>query len=382
MHDGGAGLGEPRALALREVDAVREQAAAAQQAEAVVDIGVVLRPGKQPPHERALALALGEVAVYVAVGVPRGERAGPAELRLGGGHREPHGDRVAQPAAAVPALDQRLAVAYAGVRIVAQRLRGVAIHHRLAADDGDAPALRRREQDLGGGPVHGGEDHRGGGAVLRETVEEGIGRYARVRRRGVAALLREGEAVQPVQQVPARRGQHPMLRKVDVGVDEARQHQRLAVVVGREDAEPLRQPGRVAAPDDAPVPGDRDRPAAMEPDRALRPDHGGIVAEGQHRAADHPSVMPCTHGVTRSRWPIPLADPAGCWSSGWRSRMRRAHGATRSSMRNRRMRSTFARAAARSVSASLPIRASNAARIASFVAPFTAKMNGKPKRLR
>ena len=242
--------------------------------------------------------------MYVAVGMPRGERAGRAELRLGGGHREAHGDRVAQPAAAVPALDQGLAVAYAGVRIVAQRLRGVAIHHRLAADDGDAPALRRREEDLGGGSVHGGEDHRGGGAVLHETVEESLGRYARVRRRGVAALLREGEAVQPVEQVPARRGQHPMLRKVDVGVDEARQHQRLAVVVGREGAEPLRQPRRVAAPDDAPVPGDRDRPAAMEPDRALRPDHGGVVAEGQHRAADHPSVMLCAHGVTRFRWSL------------------------------------------------------------------------------
>ena len=79
------------------------------------------------------------------------------------------------------------------------------------------------------------------------------------------------------------------------------------------------------------------------------------------------------HGVTRFRWLSVM------WMEG---RVCRAHGATRSSMRNRRMRSTFARAAARSVSASLPIRASNAARIASFAAPFTAKMNGKPKRLR
>ena len=97
------------------------------------------------------------------------------------------------------------------------------------------------------------------------------------------------------------------------------------MIVAREGAEPLRQARRVSAPGDAAVPGDHDRAAAIEPDRALRPDDGGIVAEGQHRAADHP--------------------PAS----------RHVHGATRSSMRNRKIRSTFASAVACSVSASLPI---------------------------
>ena len=176
MHDGGAGFGESRALALREMDPVRIQAAGSEQAEAVVDVGVVPRPRKQPPHELDLLLALREVAVHVAVGMPGGERAGLAELILGGGHREAHRDCVAQPAAAVPALDQRLAVAHARLGVVAQRRRRVAIHHRLAADDGLAAALRYGEERLGGGSVHGGEDDGGGGAVLHQAIEKRFGR--------------------------------------------------------------------------------------------------------------------------------------------------------------------------------------------------------------
>ena len=351
VHDGGAGLGEPRALALREVDSVRVQAAGSEQAESVVDVGVVLRPRKQPSHELDLPLALRQVAVHVAVGVPGCERAGPAELLLGRSHRETHGDRVAQPPATVPALDQRLAVARARFGVVAQRVGGVAIHQRLAADDGLTAALGHREERLGGGPVNGGEDDRGGGAVLHQTVEERFGRGARVRRRGVALLLGEREPVQPVEQVPAGGGQHPVLREVDVGVDEARHHQRVAVVVGREGTEPLRHPAPMAAPDDASVAGDHDRAVAMESNRTFQSDDGGIVVVGQDRAADHAAVV------------------------------RGAHGATRSSMRNRRMRSTLARAVTRSVSASLSMRASNAARIASFVAPFTAKNEGDPEAL-
>ena len=137
-----------------------------------------------------------------------------------------------------------------------------------------------------------------------------------------------------------------------MGVDEARHHQRIAVIVGREGGEPARQATGVSAPDDASIPGNRDRAVAMEAHRAFRPRNDGIVAVGQDRAADHPPVV------------------------------RDGHDATRSSMRNRRMRSTLASAVARSVSASLSMRASNEARIASFVAPFTAKMKGNPKRSR
>ena len=280
--------------------------------------------------------------MHVAVGVPGGESAGLAELRLGRGHRETHRDRVAQPAAPVPAFDQRLAVAGPRGRIVTQCFRGIAIHQRLAAHDGLTATLGRGEQRLGRAPVHGGEDDRGGGAVLHESVEEDLGRRACVRLRGVAAFFREREAVQPIQQVLAGRGQHAVLGEVHVGVDEAGQHQRLAVVVDGEAPEPFRQARRVPAPLDAAVHAHRDGAAAPVPNRALRPGDGGIVPVGQDRAENHPrGVHP-------------------------------AHGATRSSMRNRRMRSTFASAAACSRSASLPIRASKAARIASFVAPFTA----------
>ena len=106
------------------------------------------------------------------------------------------------------------------------------------------------------------------------------------------------------------------------------------------------------APGDAAGGVDGHGAAAVELHGLAQGNAGGIVAVGQHRAAHHPSGG------------------------------RRVHGATRSSSRKRRMRSTLVRARARSVAAGWSIRSSNAARIASLVAPFTAKMNGKPNRLR
>ena len=141
----------------------------------------------------------------------------------------------------MPALDQRLRVACTGGRIVAERLRGVAVHHRLAADDRLLSLLGGGEERLGGGAMHGGEDHRGGRAVLHQAVEERLRRRARVRGRGIAALFGEGEATQPVEQVLAGGGEHPVLREVDMGVDEAGKHEGAAVVVGRQAAEALRE---------------------------------------------------------------------------------------------------------------------------------------------
>ena len=253
VHDRRSGRRQARALARRQMDAVREQAAGADQTEAVVDIGVVLRPGKVPRHQRDLRPALREVRVHVAIGMARGEVAGGGELRLAGGDRKAHRDRIAEPPAAVPALDQLLAVAHPGGRVVAQRRRRVAVHHGLAGHDRHRARLRGREQRLGRAAVDGGEDHGGGRTVLYQPIQEHLGRRPRVGGRAVALLLGIGESPQPVEQVGARRGQHAVLREVDVGVDEARQHQRRAVVVGRHRAEPIGQVGRRPAPGDPSV---------------------------------------------------------------------------------------------------------------------------------
>ena len=279
---------EPRAFAFGKMDPVREDAAGAEEAEAIVDAGVVFRPGKELPYEGDLGFALGEVAVHVAVGMDAGKLAGRAELRLGRGDREAHGDRVAQPPPAMPALDERLAVSDTRNRIVLQCLRGIAIHQRLAADDGLTARFRRGEERIGRASMHGREDHRGGRPVLHQPVEKYLGRGTRMRRRGIAVLLREGKTVQPVEQILAGRREHSVLGEVDVGVDEARQHERLAVVNGGEGPKGLRQACGGSAPGDAAISRDRDCAAPMEPDGAPRPDDRGIVAECQHCPANDP----------------------------------------------------------------------------------------------
>ena len=56
------------------------------------------------------------------------------------------------------------------------------------------------------------------------------------------------------------------------------------------------------------------------------------------------------------------------------------HAITRSSIRNRKMRQTCERAMTNSTSGALFARASKLSRIIRVVAPYTAKMKGKPKR--
>ena len=234
MHDGGAGFRQTRALPLRQMNAVSEEAARAEQTAAVVHVGVVPGPREVAPHRGDLRQALGEVAVHVTLGVPRGQLAGGAELRGAGGDRETHRDGVAQPPAAMPAFEQRLAVACPALRSVAQGRRRIAVHHRLAGHQRQAAPFGGCQQRLGRAAMHGGKHHRGGGAVPCQAVEEHLRRGARVGRRRVAALLREGEALQPVEQVAAGGGEHAVLRKVNVRVDQPRQHQRRPMLVHRQ----------------------------------------------------------------------------------------------------------------------------------------------------
>src|SRR4051795_13557113 len=64
MDHGRAHLLEPRAFAIRKMDAVREEAAAGEKTEMVVDVGVVLGFREKPLDEIYLAHAFGEVRLH------------------------------------------------------------------------------------------------------------------------------------------------------------------------------------------------------------------------------------------------------------------------------------------------------------------------------
>ena len=89
--------------------------------------------------------------------------------------------------------------------------------------------------------------------------------------------------------------QHPVLREVDVGVDEAGKYERASVVVDRERAEALREARRVAAPGDATIRGNCQRPPTVVTHCPSRPDLGGVSNEGHDGAPDDPLSRWCTH---------------------------------------------------------------------------------------
>jgi hypothetical protein len=131
----------------------------------------------------------------------------------------------------VPALDEVDAVAF-GLRhaVVAQAVGRVAVHQHLAGDERMPRAAPRLNSASAEHLVHGGEDHRRGGAVGQQRVEEERG-AGRATAGSAGALGREGVAVQPVQQLGAVAGDDVELRAVHMGVDEARQQQPAALVV-------------------------------------------------------------------------------------------------------------------------------------------------------
>ena len=126
-------VAHPSALALGQVNAVAEERARAEQPGAVVDVEIVAGSGKPRRHGRDLGVVLGEMGLQPAVGMLGQERSGCLELGLARGHGEARRDGVAEPALAVPARDQRLAVVVAALRRVAQAL-GPVVHHDLAGE--------------------------------------------------------------------------------------------------------------------------------------------------------------------------------------------------------------------------------------------------------
>ena len=127
-----------------------------EQAVAVVDVGVVCRPAEEPAAPSRSRRGSPPDGSACSVGMLAHQRAGGLELRLGRGEGEARRDRVELAAAAVPAREQRLAVARSRVSGVSSSAGGrVAVHHHLAGDHAHvarARPRRRRPRPTAGAP--------------------------------------------------------------------------------------------------------------------------------------------------------------------------------------------------------------------------------------
>ena len=202
----------------------------AQQARAVVDIKVAAVLRKEFTHPGHLARVLRDMTLYVNIRVLARQAAAGFELAWGRSGGETRRDRIVQAVGAVPALDECLAFAVAGVRSIAQILRAVAIHHHLARDHAHAACLRRDKKRFGRLRMHRAEHQCGGGAVFDQAVQEKARCRVRVGAVGELALFGKREALQPVEQLRAMAGDHIDLRVVHMGIDEARHDQMAAPV--------------------------------------------------------------------------------------------------------------------------------------------------------
>ena len=191
------------------------------------------------------------------------------------------------PAAPMPAGDEILAVAVAAFRRIGQDGRGVAVHHHLAGDQPGAARLGLREQGVDRLRVNRAVDHRGRRAVAQQLVHEEGGIGGGVGRVGEFLLLDEGVFFQPVQQLRPVGGDDLGLREMDVGVDEARQHQPAAMVVDRDAVRHLAaQRGPVPHRGDAAIDPDQQQPVLVMAQgiEVARP-HGRAV-EAEQASAD------------------------------------------------------------------------------------------------
>ncbi len=222
-------LGEPRALARREVDGVAEEAARPQQAEALVDAEIVGRLGEEPRHPGDLLELLGEMRLHQAGRRLGPERAERLELLGAGGRREARRDGVARAPAPVPARDQRLGAVMRALRRVAQRVGDVAVHAGQPGGDAHPARLGRGEEGVHACDMRGAEARHAGGAVKGQQVEMGRGHVGGVGRVAEARLRGEGVALQPLDQPLAPGRDDRGLRVVGMGVDEARRDQRVAM---------------------------------------------------------------------------------------------------------------------------------------------------------
>ena len=278
------------------------------------------------------------MAVDMDIGVLGGQAAGTGELLVGRGRREARRDRVVQPPPAVPALDQRPAVALAARRGVAHRRGTVPVHQRLAGDQPQVQLLCGGEYRLHRGGVDAAQHLRSRRAVGEQFGDEEIRHRAGVVCIVEAALGGKGVALQPVQQMAAAGRDHVGLRHVDVGVDEAGHYQRVPVFGQRASRRQLPQQvlGRAEGSDAAVV--DHQHAVVVVFIGLGVAVNAGVGEKVQHRAAVRaelahggaPALIQANTAARSSavmpvRLPSGIAPVATCWpiTAAW-ARMRSA----------------------------------------------------------
>jgi len=122
------------------MQAVREQAASSGKLMAMINVKIAVVLRKQRFHPGDLLRIFAQVSVQPDVGKLLTQLPHFFEQRRRRGRRKARRQRVAEPTAPVPALNQRPRVGIALRRRLQQRVRRVAIHHHLA---GDQPHLDR-----------------------------------------------------------------------------------------------------------------------------------------------------------------------------------------------------------------------------------------------
>lgn len=232
VGDARAAPGDERDLGVREVDGVAEDGAGAEEAVAVVHVGVAVALGEHGLDEGELGRVLGDVGLHgefldvaaAAVGAPQGAEAGHALAGAGGGEArgEDGGDEGEGRVDGADVVDGGAGAGeglVGGLVAVVGRVH-VAVVHADAADEG---ALAGGEAEVG--EQVGGLDVEGGvvggrrGAVGQRAADAARVHAARLGQGRQGGLHRERVLVQPVQQRRlAEDARVRVLRRVDVGV--------------------------------------------------------------------------------------------------------------------------------------------------------------------
>ncbi len=206
---------------------VGEDGAFAKQPELVVNIKIASAIRKQPCDLVYLIPVLGQMCVYPDVRIFARQFARGAQLLFARGECKARRDRIAEATAAVPALDECLAVLVRGGCIVLQRIGTVAVHKNLAGDKTHIARFGRFKYRISRMRVYGTEDQRRRSAVVQQFVNEDRRHLSRIIRVFETRLDRVGITVQPVQQLLSVGSNNVELRKVHVTVNESR-HDELA----------------------------------------------------------------------------------------------------------------------------------------------------------
>ena len=262
---------------------MREHAALDHQAEVPIDLQVIARFREQLQGRLDLGGVLGQMRVQIDTGIAGQQLAPPPGAARGWRViREPRGDRVGEPAGAVPALDEGGARrgAVPGVEQLLGALRSMST----------LPAMRRMRRSQA---ARNSASVETGCTVVKTSAEVVPLATNRSRKRSARSAARSGEAKAAsagnAQAASQSRSCAPWLAtmstcgKVHVGVDEAGQHEAGAQILAAvEAAAPSGELRRRQGGFDAPVPHDQDAVLHVVHGAAGTP--AGRRGEAQQRA--------------------------------------------------------------------------------------------------